>query len=252
MGQKVNPIGLRLGINQNWRSRWFATRRDYPKLLNEDLRVRSFVKNKLFYSGVAKIEIERVANRLRLIVHTARPGLVIGRKGAEIDRLKEELSHLTSCEVYIDIIEVKQPELEAQLVSENVALQLERRVSFRRAMKKAVQSALSSGARGIKMSCSGRLGGAEIARRETYKDGSIPLHTLRAVVDYGFAEAKTTYGLIGVKVWIYREQETAAPVAQPEPAPHAVPEASGRPVVNEPLPGKEESPGAADAEQSQI
>src|SRR5574341_787881 len=207
MGQKVNPISLRLGINQNWRSRWYAPKKEYWKLLNEDIKVRDFVKKKLFYSGVSKIEIERVANRLRLIIHTARPGLVIGRKGAEIDNLKEEISAISQGEVYIDIVEVKQPVVEAQLVAENIALQLTRRVSFRRAMKKAVQSALSAGAKGIKLSCSGRLGGAEIARREVYKEGSIPLHTWRALIDYGFAEAKTTYGLIGVKGWIFRGQE---------------------------------------------
>lgn len=207
MGQKVNPIGLRLGINQNWRSRWYAPKKEYWKLLNEDLKVRDFVKEKLFYSGVAKIEIERVSNRLRLIIHTARPGLVIGRKGTEIDKLKEELASLTASEIMVDIVEIKQPEIEAQLVAENIALQLIRRVSFRRAMKKAVQSAMVSGAKGVKISCSGRLGGAEIARREVYKEGSIPLHTLRAFIDYGFAEAKTTYGLIGVKVWIFRGVE---------------------------------------------
>ena len=207
MGQKVNPISLRLGINQNWRSRWFAPKKEFWKLLNEDIKVRNFVKEKLFYSGVAKIEIERVANRLRLIIHTARPGLVIGRKGAEIDNLKEAISALSQTEIHVDIVEIKQPVIEAQLVAENIALQLTRRVSFRRAMKKAVQSAMAAGAKGIKLSCSGRLGGAEIARREVYKEGSIPLHTLRALIDYGFAEAKTTYGLIGVKVWIFRGQE---------------------------------------------
>lgn len=207
MGQKVNPIGLRLGINQNWRSRWYGNKKDYGRLLNEDIKVRDFVKNKLFYSGVAKIEIERVSNRLRVIIHTARPGLVIGRKGTEIDKLKEELYEFAKNEINIDIVEIKQPELEAQLVAENIALQLIRRVSFRRAMKKAVQSALSAGAKGIKLSCSGRLGGAEIARRESYKEGSIPLHTLRALIDYGFSEAKTSYGKIGVKVWIFKGQE---------------------------------------------
>jgi small subunit ribosomal protein S3 len=216
MGQKVHPIGLRLGINQNWRSRWYGDKKTFGKLLNEDIKVRDFVKNKLFYSGVAKIELERVANRLRVIIHTARPGLVIGRKGTEIDKLKEELFEFSKNEINIDIVEIKQPELEAQLVAENIALQLIRRVSFRRAMKKAVQSALSSGAKGIKLSCSGRLGGAEIARREAYKEGSIPLHTLRALIDYGFAEAKTSFGKIGVKVWIFKGQEqTSISIAEP-------------------------------------
>ncbi len=204
MGQKVNPIGLRLGINQNWRSRWFATRKNYSNLLNEDIKVRDFVKEKLFFSGLAKVEIERLGNKLQVIVYTARPGLVIGRKGAEIDKLKQDLGDLTKWDVEIDIKEIKQPEIEAQLVAENVSLQLQRRVSFRRAMKKAVQSAMSSGAKGIKICCSGRLGGAEIARREVYKEGSIPLHTLKAVIDYGFSEAKTTYGLIGVKTWVFK------------------------------------------------
>lgn len=217
MGQKVNPIGFRLGINQNWRSRWFASKKEYSKLLNEDIKVHNYVKEKLFYSGVAKIEIERVSSRLRIIIHTARPGLVIGRKGTEIDKLKEELADLSQSEIYIDIVEIKQPELEAQLVAENIALQLVRRVSFRRAMKKAMQSARASGGKGIKILCSGRLGGAEIARREVCKDGSIPLHTLRALIDYGFSEAKTTYGLIGVKVWIFKGQEltSVSPLAGP-------------------------------------
>lgn len=222
MGQKVNPIGLRIGITQNWRSRWFATKKDFPKLLQEDVKVRDFMKKKLFYSGVSKIEIERLSQKLKIIIHTARPGLVIGRKGTEIDKLKEEVSDLTTSEIYVDIVEVKRPEIDAQLVAENIALQLERRVSFRRAMKKAVQSAIASGARGIKMQVSGRLGGAEIARRESYKEGSIPLHTLRANIDYGFGEAHTTYGLIGVKVWIYKpeeakvESETATEISLPQ------------------------------------
>jgi small subunit ribosomal protein S3 len=236
MGQKVNPISLRLGINQNWRSRWFAPKKEYWKLLNEDIKVRDFVKEKLFYSGVAKIEIERVANRLRLIIHTARPGLVIGRKGAEIDNLKEAVSALSHTEIYVDIVEIKQPVVEAQLVAENIALQLTRRVSFRRAMKKAVQSALAAGAKGIKLSCSGRLGGAEIARREVYKEGSIPLHTLRALIDYGFAEAKTTYGLIGVKVWIFRGQELTSIGGTP-----AKENASSEIVMEEKSPVKESS-----------
>ncbi|MBI1871383.1 MAG: 30S ribosomal protein S3 [Chlamydiae bacterium] len=207
MGQKVNPIAFRLGINQDWRSRWFSAKKDYSKLLNEDLKIRDFVKEKLFYSGVSKIEIERVGSRLRIIIHTARPGLVIGRKGTEIDRLKEEVADLTESEVFVDIVEVKRAEIEAQLIAENIALQLLRRVSFRRAMKKAVQGAMNGGAKGIKICCSGRLGGAEIARRETYKEGSVPLHTLRALIDYGFSESKTSYGLIGVKVWVFKGQE---------------------------------------------
>lgn len=243
MGQKVNPISLRLGINQNWRSRWFANRKDYSKLLNEDIKVRNFVKKKLFYSGVAKIEIERLGNRLQIIIHTARPGLVIGRKGAEIDKLKQDVSEMTQWNVEVDIKEIKQPELEAQLVSENIALQLERRVSFRRAMKKAVQSAVSSGAKGIKLMCSGRLGGAEIARREAYKEGSIPLHTLKAVIDYGFSEAKTTYGLIGVKTWIFKGYQTPANAVETRSAKSAVAGKEGQGEV------KKESSNAVDAQQ---
>ncbi|MBI1883980.1 MAG: 30S ribosomal protein S3 [Chlamydiae bacterium] len=253
MGQKVNPIGLRLGINQEWRSRWYATKKDYPKLLSEDLKIRDFLKEKLFYSGVSKIEIER-AGRLRVIIHTARPGLVIGRKGAEIDKLKEDLAQMTGQgEVVIDIVEVKHPEIDAQLIGENIALQLVRRVSFRRAMKKAVQSALSGGAKGIKVTCSGRLGGAEIARREAYKEGSIPLHTLRALIDYGFAEAHTTYGLIGVKVWVFKGQELVKQTPPKVQAEAGVEKVSVAPVPpSKPLEIKEvkESDHAVDASPS--
>lgn len=202
MGQKTNPTGLRIPLNHEWRSRWYAGKRDFGGLLAEDAMIRRILKKKLESASVPKIQIERAANRCRITIHTARPGVVIGRKGAEIDKIKEELSKLTGKEVYVDIHEVKQPETDAQLVAENVALQLERRISFRRAMKKSVQTAMDFGALGIKIRCGGRLGGAELSRVETYHQGSVPLHTLRANVEYGFAEAKTVYGVLGVKCWI--------------------------------------------------
>ena len=203
MGQKVHPIGFRLGINKTWVSRWFAEK-DYSKLLQEDIDIRKFLKKKLYHAGVAKIEIERVGAKIIISIHTARPGIIIGRKGAEIDNLKNEVQKLTHQEVFINIIEVRKPEIDAQLVGENIASQLERRVSFRRAMKRSVTSSLKFGGQGIRISCSGRLGGAEMARTEWYREGKVPLHTIRANIDFGFAEAKTTYGLIGIKVWIYK------------------------------------------------
>jgi small subunit ribosomal protein S3 len=203
MGQKVHPLGFRLGYVKTWSSRWFAEK-DYAHLLHEDLRIRAMVKEKLYHAGVAKIEIERSGNQIKIYISTARPGIIIGRKGAEVDKLKAELDALTKRQVQINIKEVRKPELDSQLVGENIAMQLEKRVSYRRAMKKAVAAALRLGAQGIKVHCAGRLGGAEIARKEWYREGRVPLHTLRADIDYGFAEAKTTYGQIGVKVWIYR------------------------------------------------
>src|SRR6059036_4076140 len=202
MGQKTNPIGLRIAVNKDWRSKWYADKKDFGKLLAEDRRIRETLKKKLESASVPKILIERAATRCRITILTARPGVVIGRKGAEIDKLKEELSKMTGKEVYVDILEIKQPETDAQLVAENVALHLERRVSFRRAMKKALQTAMDFGAEGIKLRCAGRLGGAELARVETYHEGRVPLHTLRANIDYGFAEANTLYGKLGVKCWI--------------------------------------------------
>jgi len=203
MGQKVHPYGFRLGVNKPWRSRWFSER-DYAKLLVEDVKLKAELREKLKAAGVSSVEIERPGNKLRFLIRTARPGIVIGRKGAEIEKLKTELGKRTSRDVFIDIIEVNKPELDAQLVSENIALQLEKRVSFRRAMRKSVDSALRFGCKGIKVRVSGRLNGNEIARSEWYLQGRLPLHTLRADIDYGFTEAHTTYGVIGVKTWIYR------------------------------------------------
>ncbi len=206
LGQKVHPIGFRLGYIKEWNSRWFAEK-DYPQLLIEDIKIRDFLKKKLYHAGVSKIEIERAASKakkVKVTIHTARPGIIIGKKGAEVENLKNELQRMTQKEVFINIQEVKRAELDAQLVAENVALQLERRVGFRRAMKRAVTSAMKLGAKGIKIAVSGRLGGAEMARSEWYREGRVPLHTLRADIDYGLAEAKTTYGVIGVKVWIFK------------------------------------------------
>lgn len=202
MGQKTNPIGLRVAVNKDWRSKWYSDKKEFGKLLAEDFLIRTKLKERLEAASVPKIQIERAASRCRITIFTARPGVVIGRKGTEIDKLKEELSKLTGKEIYVDIQEVKSAETDAQLVAENVALQLERRVSFRRAMKKAVQTAMDFGAEGIRIRCAGRLGGAELARVEQYLEGRVPLHTLRANIDYGFAEAHTLYGKLGVKCWI--------------------------------------------------
>ena len=203
MGQKVNPIGLRLGIVKTWESRWYAGK-NYADYILEDYKIRKFVKDKLHHAGISKVEIERSSKHIRLRVFTSRPGIVIGKKGAEISKLKNEIEKKVSHEVMIDIQEVRKPEIDAQLVAENVALQIERRVAFRRAMKRGVSSAMRFGAMGIKIICSGRLGGAEMARTEWYKEGRIPLHTLRADIDYGFIEARTTYGIIGVKVFVFK------------------------------------------------
>ena len=203
MGQKVNPIGFRLGVHRDWDSRWFAGK-EYSSFVLEDHNIRKFIKMRLVQAGVSKVEIERAANKVRIKIFTARPGLVIGKKGAEIENLKRELEKKIDREIIIDIQEVRKPEIDAQLLAENIALQLVRRVSFRRAMKKAVTSALRFGALGIKIACSGRLGGAEMARREWYRKGRVPLHTIRADIDYGFSEAFTTYGVIGVKVTIFK------------------------------------------------
>lgn len=203
MGQKVHPVGLRLGIVKTWESRWFAEK-NYAEYIHEDYTLRKFLKDKLYHAGVSRIEIERSSKRIRLRIFTARPGIVIGKKGAEIEQLKKELEKKVSQEIFIDIQEVRKPEIDAQLVAENVAMQIVRRVAFRRAMKRGVTSAMRFGAQGVKIICSGRLGGAEMARTEWYKEGRIPLHTLRADIDYGFTEARTTYGAIGVKVFVFK------------------------------------------------
>jgi len=203
MGQKVHPYGFRLGFNKTWRSRWYAEKK-YAELLHEDLRLRRVLKQRLGHAGVSSIDIERAANKLKVNILTSRPGIIIGRKGVEVDRLKDEIKKRTKRDVFINILEIDKPEIDAQLVGESIATQLEKRIAFRRAMRKAVESAQRFGAKGIKVRVSGRLGGREIARAEWYLEGQLPLHTLRADVDYGFAEARTTYGVIGVKVWIYR------------------------------------------------
>lgn len=213
MGQKVHPIGFRLGISKGWVSRWYGSK-NYASFVHEDLKVRQFVKKKLFHAGISSVEIERTANAVKVIIRTARPGIVIGKRGAEIDVMKKQLQKLTNRDVELEIVEVRKPDTDAQLVAENVALQLERRVSFRRAMKKAVTSTLRMGGKGIKIMCAGRLGGAEIARTEWYREGRVPLHTLRADIDYGFAEARTTYGVIGVKVLVYKGEVAAQPKAE--------------------------------------
>ncbi len=201
MGQKVNPHGIRLGINKTWSSRWFS-KNEYTKLLHQDLKIKNYVEKKLKNASISKINIERAAKKLRLSIYSSRPGIIIGKKGADIETLKNDLSKMSNLEVFLDIKEVRKPEVEAKLVAENIASQLEKRISFRRAMKKAVQSAMRLGAKGVKVVCSGRLGGAEIARTEKYHEGSVPLHTLRGDIDYATAEAETTYGICGIKVWI--------------------------------------------------
>ena len=204
MGQKVNPIGLRLGINRTWDSRWYAGKESYGDLLHEDLRIRKFLQDKLSAAGIARIVIERPHKKCRVTIYTARPGVVIGKKGADIEKLRQELMKLTTSEIVLNIVEIRKPEIDATLVAENIAQQLERRVAFRRAMKRAMQTALRMGALGIRINVSGRLGGAEIARMEWYREGRVPLHTLRADIDYGVATARTTYGAIGIKVWIFK------------------------------------------------
>lgn len=205
MGQKVCPIGLRLGITKTWDSKWFAEKRKYSDLLHEDLKIRNLIKTEFYQAAISKIELERAASeRVRIVINSARPGMIIGRKGQEIEALRQKLSKMTGKDIYLDIREVKRPEIDAQLVAENVALQIQRRIAFRRAMKRAIASAMRLGALGIKIMVSGRLGGAEIARKEWYREGRVPLATLRADIDYGLAEAKTTYGIIGIKVWIFK------------------------------------------------
>ena len=218
MGQKVHPFGFRLGFNKTWKSLWYADK-DYAKLLHEDIQLKQALKKRFSHAGVSKIETSRAANRLKIDIYTSRPGIIIGRKGTEVDKLKQELQKRTSREVFINIQEIQKPELDSQLIAESVAMQLEKRVAFRRAMRKAVESALRFGARGIKVRVSGRLNGAEIARSEWYLHGQLPLQTLRADIDYGFAEAKTTYGKIGCKVWIFRGEVLPETAAEAKKAP---------------------------------
>lgn len=203
MGQKTHPIGFRIGYIKTWSSRWYQDK-EYSKWLHEDLRIKRYIKDKLYQAGIAQIEIERAAKKIKVIIHTARPGIVIGKKGVGIENLKKEIQNMTESEVFLDIQEVRRAETNAQLVAENIATQIERRVAFRRAMKKAIYTAMKFGAKGVKIECSGRLAGAEMARREKYREGRVPLQTLRADIDYGFAIAKTTYGVIGVKTWIFK------------------------------------------------
>ena len=204
MGQKVNPIGLRLGVNRTWDSRWFADGNDYGRLLHQDIAVRKMLKKRLYQAGVSRIIIERPHKKCRVTIYAARPGVIIGKKGGDIDKLRKDLSAMTEGEVFLNIVEVRKPEVDAQLIAESIAQQLERRIAFRRAMKRSMQSAMRLGAKGVRINVSGRLGGAEIARMEWYREGRVPLHTLRADIDYGFTEAKTTYGIIGVKVWVFK------------------------------------------------
>jgi small subunit ribosomal protein S3 len=204
MGQKVNPVGLRLGVNRTWDSRWFADGNDYGRLLHQDIKLRKWLKARLYQAGVSRIIIERPHKKCRVTVYAARPGVIIGKKGADIEKLRKDISAMTEGEVFLNIVEVRKPEVDAQLIGESIAQQLERRIAFRRAMKRAMQSAMRLGAKGVRINVSGRLGGAEIARMEWYREGRVPLHTLRADIDYGFTEAKTTYGIIGVKVWVFK------------------------------------------------
>jgi small subunit ribosomal protein S3 len=211
MGQKANPIGLRVGINRTWDSQWFATK-DYANQLHEDLIIRKYIKTSLGKSGISKVIIERPAKKARITIYTARPGLLIGKKGADIEKIKQKISKITSSEVFLNIVEIRKPEMDAILIAESIAQQLEKRIAFRRAMKRSIQTSMRLGALGIKIACSGRLGGAEIARTEWYREGRVPLHTLRADIDYGTARANTTYGVIGIKVWVFKGE-----ISKPEP-----------------------------------
>lgn len=216
MGQKVNPKGLRIGIIRDWEGKWYAGKKDFATLLHEDVKIRKFIKEKLFAAGISRIQIERAANRVKVTIHAAKPGIVIGRGGVEVENLRKKLEKMTEKQIHVNIAEVKVPEIDAQLVAENVAAQLEKRMAFRRAMKQVVTRSMRMGAKGIKVACAGRLGGAEIARTEWYSEGKVPLHTLRADIDYGFTEANTTYGKIGVKVWLYKGEVLPEAKKQPD------------------------------------
>ena len=244
MGQKIHPVGLRVGIIRDWESRWFS--KDMAPLIQEDLKIRTHIKKKLYRAGISRVEIERAANRVRVVIHAARPGIIIGRGGTGIDALKKELDEMTGKQVQLNVQEIRRPELEAVLVAENVAQQLERRIAYRRAMKQAVQRSLRSGAKGIRIAAKGRLGGSEIARYEWYREGRVPLHTLRADIDFGIAEAKTTYGRIGVKVWVYRgdilpERRAEAEVRRPRPIDRG-PEVAGASNAPSVIPSREVRP----------
>lgn len=217
MGQKVSPTGFRLGVTEDWRSRWYSDK-DYAKNLENDLEIRKFLEKQLAHAAVSRVEIERAGDKIKVIITTSRPGVVIGKKGAEVDALRKKLNQIANGTVSVEVVEVKRPELDANLIAQSIAEQLENRVAFRRAMRKAVQSARKSGAKGIRIQCAGRLGGAEMSRREWYREGRVPLHTLRADIDYGFSEAQTTYGIIGVKVWVYKGDNTGKDVAAEAPA----------------------------------
>ena len=246
MGHKVNPIGLRLGINRTWDSRWFADGAEYGKLLHEDIKVRRTLKKRLYQAGVSKIIIERPHKKCRITIYAARPGVIIGKKGADIEKLRKDVAAMTDGEVHLNIVEIRKPETDAQLVAENIAQQLERRVAFRRAMKRSMQSAMRLGAKGVRINVSGRLGGAEIARMEWYREGRVPLHTLRADIDYATSEAKTTYGIIGVKVWVYKGDTLGrndAPVVE-EVAEEKRPRRNARPGDRRPRRDGEGAPGA--------
>ncbi len=235
MGQKVNPIGFRLGVIRSWDSKWYEEK-NYARWLHEDIRLREYVKKKLGQAGISKVEIERAASKVKVNVHTARPGIVIGKRGAGIESIKKELQQFTQNEVFLNIVEVRKAETDAQLVAENITTQLERRIAFRRAMKKAIQTAQKFGAKGIRVACSGRLGGAEMARYEWYREGRVPLHTLRADIDYGFAEARTTYGKIGCKVWIFRGEVLPEGAAAEKASPRATRPAPSRSSTATPTP----------------
>lgn len=242
MGQKVNPIGFRLGITKTWSSKWFA-RKNYQDLLHEDLMIKEYIKKTLGHAGISRIEIERAADQARINIYTAKPGIIIGKKGLEVDKVKKYLQNLTKKQTFINIKEIRYAELDAQLVAENVALQMEKRVAFRRAMKKSVTSAMRLGAKGIKIACSGRLAGAEMARRERYLEGRVPLHTLRADIDYGVATSRTTYGAIGIKVWIFKGKKTDERETQSEDR-HRKPPRRGRPNQRDGKPNRRQQPGA--------
>ncbi len=239
MGHKVNPIGLRVGINRTWDSRWYANTREYGDLLHEDLKIRAYIKKECAQAGVSRVIIERPHRKCRVTIHTARPGVIIGKKGADIEKLRQKVASLTDSELHLNIVEIRRPELDAQLVAENIAQQLERRVSFRRAMKRSVQNTMRMGAQGIRINTAGRLGGAEIARTEWYREGRVPLHTLRADIDYAHVEAKTAYGIIGIKVWIFKgEVMEHDPAARDRRQQELQESGAGRPAGGRPAGGR--------------